>query len=170
MKKVMGSILHSVKVARTIIRYVGYVLLLALTLTLSNAFVACQNHEVKAAADPDLVVESLTWSPENPSKSDTVTISATVKNQGDGKAIISKLYFYVEGSFKEFQYVQSLEAGESITKDFTWVAQQGSHLIKLVIDEENEISESDENNNEKSATISTLTPDLIIQEIIWSPS
>jgi len=118
---------------------------------------------------PDLIIESIGWSPETPSKGDIVTISVTVKNQGSDKALPSRVSFYVDGSFKTFKDVQSMEAGATVTKDFTWTAEQGSHVIKMIIDEENWIPESEETNNEKSITISTLTPDLIIESLAWSP-
>ncbi|MFC1988566.1 CARDB domain-containing protein [Chloroflexota bacterium] len=170
MKEVAENILHSAKVTRPVIHFIGYTLLLALALVAINPLTAWQSPRARAAGESDLIIESITWSPENPSKSDTVTISATVKNQGDDKAIVSQLDFYVDGNFVEFQNVKSLEAGESSTRDFTWLAQQGSHQFRLVIDGENGIAESDESNNEKSAAITTLDPDLTIQEITWSPS
>ncbi len=121
-------------------------------------------------AEPDLVIESITWSPEGPSKGDAVNISAAVKNQGSAMALPSSVKLYVDGSFKEEQHLQNIEAGGVLVKDFTWLAQQGSHLIRMVVDEEDCVSESDENNNEKSVTISPLTPDLIVTSITWSPT
>ncbi|MFC2004624.1 CARDB domain-containing protein [Chloroflexota bacterium] len=123
-----------------------------------------------STARPDLTIESITWSPENPSTGDNVTINVTLSNKGNRKAIASRVTLHVDGYFRDFQYVQSLEVGESVIKDFAWVATQGSHTIKMIVDEENWILESDEDNNEKSVTIPTFLPDLIIETITWSPS
>ncbi|MFC1991555.1 CARDB domain-containing protein [Chloroflexota bacterium] len=171
MKKRVGNILHSDKILGALIFGVGSILLLVLTLTVSSPFIAYQSPKASAAEStgPDLIIESITWSPESPSIDDIVTISVTVKNQGEGKAITSRLTFRVDGSFKVFQYVESLEAGDSVTKEFTWTAGQGYHQIQMIIDEDKTIPESDETNNEKSVTISTLTPDLIIETITWTP-
>ncbi|MFC1918776.1 CARDB domain-containing protein [Chloroflexota bacterium] len=119
--------------------------------------------------EPDLIIESITWSPENPSKGDAVTISIIIKNQGSSQALTSRLDFYVDGNFKNDQGVQSIDAGGSVTSSFTWTAEQGSHTIKVIIDEENWIPENNENNNARSVTISTLAPDLFIQTVTWSP-
>jgi len=118
---------------------------------------------------PDLFIDTVTWSPENPSNDDNVTISVKIVNQGSENALPSQLDFYVDGALKESQAVQNIEADASITKEIKWTAIQGSHTIKLVIDKANWILESDETNNEKSVIISTLTPDLIIESVTWSP-
>ena len=118
---------------------------------------------------PDLIIESITWSPEIPSKDDTVTFSVTVKNQGNGKAGSSRVYFYIDGSSRGYQEVPEIGAGATATKTFTWVAQAGAHAIKAVADGANYITESDETNNEKTITFSPIPPDLIIESITWEP-
>ena len=121
-----------------------------------------------AVLRPDLVIETITWSPEKPSKGDTVTFSVTIKNQGSGKAIRTRVYFYIDGFFKRYEDVQSIDAGGLVTKTFTWHAEAGSHTFRAVADGEEWIPESNENNNEKTVTILTLYPDLFIQAITWS--
>jgi len=118
---------------------------------------------------PDLIIESITSSPEIPSKDDTVTFSVTVKNQGNGKASPSRVYFYIDGSSRGYQDVPEIVAGATATKTFTWVAQAGAHAIKAVADGANYITESDETNNEKTITFSPVPPDLIIETITWLP-
>ncbi len=119
---------------------------------------------------PDLIIASITWSPEDPSIEDTVTFSVKIKNQGDGRASLAHVYFYIDDSSRGYQDVPELEAGAEVTRTFTWKAQTGSHAIKAIVDEENQILESDESNNEKSVNFSTLIPDLIIEGITSSPS
>ena len=118
---------------------------------------------------PDLIVETITWSPEEPSENDTVTFTVTIKNQGSGRTDPSRVYFYIDGSSRGYQEVQEINPGAAVTKTLTWTAQTGSHDIKAVADLNNEIIESDETNNEKSVNIQTLAPDLIVETITWSP-
>ncbi|MFC2071058.1 CARDB domain-containing protein, partial [Chloroflexota bacterium] len=120
-------------------------------------------------AESDLIIESITWSPQNPSKGDTVTISATVKNQGSAMSLPSTVRFYIDGNFRSEQYLDNLGVGGTVGKDFTWIAQQGSHLFRIIADEDDTVAESDETNNEKSVTISSITPDLIVENITWLP-
>lgn len=123
-----------------------------------------------ATALPDLVIESITWSPTNPSIGDTVTFTVTIKNRDTGRGGTSRVYLYIDGSSKGYQEVQEIDANGTITETFSWKAQAGSHDIKAVIDKENWIPETDENNNDKNLTFTaTLLPDLIIETITWSP-
>ena len=118
---------------------------------------------------PDLIIESITWSPENPSKGDTVTFSVKIKNQGTSSASSCRVYFYIDGSSRGYQNVPRIDAGATATKTFTWVAQVGSHAIKAIVDKDDWILESDETNNEKTVNFSTFAPDLIIESITWLP-
>ncbi len=118
---------------------------------------------------PDLVIESITPSVENPSKGDMVTLTVTIRNTGTAKANTSKVHYYVDGSPRLTREIGSILAGDSTTEDFTWIAQYGSHTITLVIDEENWVAENDETNNSRTVTITTLAPDLVIESVTWSP-
>ena len=118
---------------------------------------------------PDLIIEEITWSPENPSTGDIVTFSLTIKNQGDKRTRFSRVYFYIDGFSRGYQDVQRIDADATVINNFTWKVQAGSHVIKAVADGLNHITESDETNNEKAVIYSTLAPDLIIEEITWSP-
>jgi len=118
---------------------------------------------------PDLFIETITWSPGNPSKGDTVTFNVKIKNQGTDRASSSHVYFYIDGSSRGYQEVPAIEAGAAVTRPFTWVAQAGSHTIKAIVDKDGWIIESNDDNNEKTVTFFTLAPDLFIEAITWSP-
>ena len=118
---------------------------------------------------PDLIIESITWSPENPQKSDNVTFTVAIKNQGVSKARSSRIQLYIDGSFKGYQDVPEIDADATATKTFSWIARAGSHTIKAVVDYSDAVTESNETNNEKTVTLSTLPPDFIIETITWSP-
>jgi subtilase family serine protease len=122
-----------------------------------------------STAPPDLVIEQINWSPQNVSKNDTISINATVKNQGTGRADACHLAYFIDGELKSTLQVGALEAGESCNITFSWKATSEKHDIKTVIDYYQNVAESDENNNEKTANLATLVPDLIVTGITWSP-
>ncbi len=130
------------------------------------------NNEKTVTIQPllsDLIVESITWSPEEPSDGDSVTFAVTVKNRGEGKAGSSRVYFYIDDSSRGYQDVPYIVAGGAVTVTFSWIADAGSHTLRAVIDKDNQIAESDEGNNETSVIFQALLPDLIIEEVTWSP-
>ncbi len=120
-------------------------------------------------AAPDLIVEAITWSPASPSIGDKVTFTATIKNQGSGKADDSYVDFYVDDAYSRSTHIDQLNAGASANKTFSWNAAAGSHVLKVVTDTNTRNIESDETNNVKEVTVSTLAPDLVVEDIVWSP-
>lgn len=118
---------------------------------------------------PDLVIESIIPAPENPSKGDIVTLTVTINNTGTTRASTSQINYYVDGSLRLTREIESIQAGDSTTEGFTWIAQYGSHTITMIIDEENWIAENNDANNSRTVTITTLIPDLAIDSVTWSP-
>ncbi|MBA7483916.1 hypothetical protein ES707_19433 [subsurface metagenome] len=105
---------------------------------------------------PDLIIESITWPSGEPSASDNVVFTVTVRNQGDAKARYSSVNYYVDGQYLASGQINSLEPDAETEEIFsTWMSQTGPHTIKVVIDEENQVPESNEVNNEKVVTFST---------------
>ena len=121
----------------------------------------------------DLVVQDITWTPTNPSIGDTITFTATIKNQGNGSSSSSRVYFYLDGSTSHFTYKNfgGLSADATTTVPFTWTAQAGLHTFKAVVDKDNTVTECDETNNEKTISFSaTSLSDLVVQDITWTPT
>jgi subtilase family serine protease len=121
------------------------------------------------ASTPDLIIETVTWSPEIPLIGNTVTFTLTVKNQGSDQAVSSHFAYYIDDAYQTSFYTDPIDAGAAVTKTFTWKAQAGSHVIKVVADNNDEVTESDETNNAKTFAFSVLAPDLIIDTVSWSP-
>jgi subtilase family serine protease len=119
---------------------------------------------------PDLIVDSITWSPANPNTGQTVTFTVTVRNQGGGGASASHVYYFVDGAQKDYDYTSSIAAGAASTQTFTWSAEPGSHVIKAIADYNSAVPESSETNNQKEVTFSMGFPDLIVDSITWSPA
>ena len=122
-----------------------------------------------SALAPDLIIEEITWTPENPSRGDTIAFNILVKNQGTEAVNSSHVYFYLDGASRGFQEVPRLDAGATSNQTFPWLAQAGSHELRAIVDEFDFIKEGDESNNEKTLTFITLAPDLIVETITWSP-
>jgi len=118
---------------------------------------------------PDLIIQSISWSPEEPSRGDSITFSINIKNQGSSKANFSRINFCIDGNSRGYQDVSSIEVGATVTKTYTWVATVGQHDITAIADAGDSVVESNESNNECAVTFSTLPPDLIVEDITWSP-
>ncbi len=118
---------------------------------------------------PDLIVDSITWSPESPSIGDTATFSVAVKNRGNYRAGGSNVDFCIDDYSRGYRFVMGIEPGTTVNQTFTWTALQGSHAVKAFVDILKQVKESDETNNEKTVTYATSAPDLIIDSITWTP-
>lgn len=118
---------------------------------------------------PDLTVESISWSPELPAIGNTVTFTVAVRNQGDSPAAKSRLACFIDENLFNSAWIAGINPGATVMKTFTWKAQAGSHIIKAVIDYDNNVAEIDENNNDKTFAFSVLAPDLVVASIAWLP-
>ncbi len=118
---------------------------------------------------PDLIIQSIQWSPDIPSRGDSVSFIITVKNQGNASSPYTKINFYIDGASRGYQDVPSIDPGGTATKTYKWTALSGTHAIEAVIDEMGNVSESDEGNNHCSMSFLTSPPDLMIEAVTWTP-
>jgi len=58
----------------------------------------------RASDTSDLIIKDITWTPTNPSLGETVTFTATIKNQGNGSSSSSRVYFYFDGSTRPLKF------------------------------------------------------------------
>ena len=123
-----------------------------------------------SALPPDLIVKKISWLPANPSKNDVVTFTANITNQGTGSSDPCQMAYYLDGEYKSTLVVNSLEPAASSNITFTWVAQSEMHEVKVIIDFQNSVTESDEKNNELTASFLTMRPDLIVSDVTWLPA
>ena len=111
---------------------------------------------VSADPLPDLIVQEINYSPNQPESGDYVTFTVTIKNQGSvstGSRVDIELF--VDGSSKGSDTISSLNAGSSTTKNFHWTYTSGTHSIKAIVDNDNDVDESNEFNNELIVSISS---------------
>lgn len=139
---------------------------------------------------PDLIVTDISWNPVSPSAGNSVVFSATIKNQGTGATqagVINGVSFLVDGTQVSWSdnSTDSIAAGASVTVTAnggskgtaSWSAVSGSHTVKAWVDDINRISESNEDNNQYSKTVTVSdggqgggTADLIVTDITSSPA
>ncbi|MDD4859625.1 MAG: CARDB domain-containing protein [Dehalococcoidales bacterium] len=130
------------------------------------------NTEVVTCATlaPDLIVSDINWTPVSPVESDNVTFTVTIKNQGDGRAVYSRVAYMIDGGFVGTAPVPALAAGASVNQTFSWIAAAGLHTVGAIADSGGENIESNENNNQKTKSLAQATADLVVQSITWVPS
>ncbi|AKB56453.1 MULTISPECIES: PGF-pre-PGF domain-containing protein [Methanosarcina] len=108
---------------------------------------------------PDLKIESISLSPEEPHPGENITFTATVKNNGSTAAEKSEIRYDIKGNNESYTGVTSipaLAAGETGTGIFFWTpGTEGQIEVKVTVDSGSIVSESDETNNEftKTATV-----------------
>ena len=114
----------------------------------------------------DLMIENLSFNPENPELGQKVEIIAYVKNQGTGESNSTNLAYFINGNRIGDTEIPKIEAGQSQQVSFSWEPEtEGIVEITAKVDEEESVPETDENNNEKTQSLSiknTGLPDLII--------
>jgi uncharacterized repeat protein (TIGR01451 family) len=137
------------------------------------------------AASPDLIIQSITSSPQTPVINQQVTYTIRVKNQGNGNASEP---FYVDlfiddlpinncndGGIKHWA-VGSLAAGATtdLTYTYSGYSTAGNHSVYAFADTNCYIAESNEGNNILGPIVINVSqgpmPDLIVESITYSPA
>jgi len=128
------------------------------------------------AANPDLQISGLTWSPASPSESSPITLSATVRNAGDRQSAATDVNFYLGSTAVGTAAVGPLAAGASTTVTANIGARDaGSYSANAKVDEDDEIVEKVETNNSftnPTALVVTAvaTSDLVASPVSWTPT
>ncbi len=133
---------------------------------------------IKPVKHPDLIVENISWTPENYTAGTNVRITATIKNIGEGYARDFYTMFYVDGNYLNYygtHHPSTIAPGESINVSATWTAQAGTHVVKVVVDNSayywyrNLVRELNESNNVLEANLTPVEyPDIVIAGVTAS--
>jgi hypothetical protein len=105
---------------------------------------------------PDLVVTSISFSPENPTSAEQVTVTIVIENQGSLGAVEVLWKMFLDGSLA---YVTDppesfIGPGSSITRSLTGgPLSAGDHTFEFFVDADESIAESNEDNNTLSRTL-----------------
>ncbi|MCM4078488.1 discoidin domain-containing protein [Paractinoplanes hotanensis] len=128
-----------------------------------------------AAPNPDLTITGTSASPASPVETDTVTLSATVRNAGGVASAASNVNFYLGTTKVGTATVGALAAGAQATVSAGIGARDaGSYQVVAKVDESNTVIESNEaNNSYTSPAALVVTPvsssDLVASVVSWSP-
>ncbi len=124
----------------------------------------------------DLVVDSLTHAPANPTTLDTMTFTATVRNNGVGPAPATTLMFKIGGETpgapQTLFPVPALGPGDSFTvqrMEQLTVAQ--GYINTATADFSDAVTESSESNNTTTDSyVVTVAPDLVVDSMTNAPA
>ncbi|MFH1652250.1 MAG: CARDB domain-containing protein [Chloroflexota bacterium] len=135
-----------------------------------NLVESAEDNNIKTLHLPpaDLVINSVSWTPESPAAGETVTFTVTVSNQGSGEAGASRATYYVDDAEMSSAEVPGIGPGATETVTFTWTAAVNSPGIRFALDSSDTLAESDETNNEKSFVFAPAVPDLTVSAIDWA--
>ncbi|WP_440945191.1 PGF-pre-PGF domain-containing protein [Methanosarcina sp. T3] len=107
---------------------------------------------------PDLIIEDISWEPENPYENENVTFKVTLKNVGLASSGNCSVKCYLNGDEISFSTVSGLEAGSATSFTFNWVpTSSGSMDLKVVVDSEGQFVEFTEENNEKTGILEVIS-------------
>ena len=124
---------------------------------------------------PDLFIEDIIWSPEDPNEKDVVTIKTIIGNKGKGPSTMSFLTgFYIDNQYMGYVAVNGdIEVGKTAEATFTWVATSGEHVVKVVANDIlDNLKESDKTNNSMTVGLSSTQvtfADVRVNSIAWYP-
>jgi len=106
--------------------------------------------EEEPEGEPDLVITAIAKVPG----SGGYRIGYTVKNQGDSPCASTTSKLYVGAVYKASDSVPALAAGASVSRQFTsWTYDPTNHAVKVVVDANDVVEEEDEDNNDKSVSV-----------------
>lgn len=104
------------------------------------------------APNPDLVVNTVTWTPASPTEVSAITLSATVRNAGTAAAAATTVNFSLAGAVAGSATVGGLAAGGSTTVSFNaGTRPMGSYSVAAVVDPTNTVVEQNDANNSFTA-------------------
>jgi hypothetical protein len=127
------------------------------------------------APNPDLLINSLTWSPTAPIETDAITLTSTVNNNGTAASGPTNVNFYLGGTLVGTGNVGALAAGASTNVSVNIGAKNaGSYAVTAKVDESNAVIELNENNNSytspSSLTVSQVASSDLVGTVSWTPS
>jgi len=116
-----------------------------------------RNFAVSAVLEPDLITQNLQVIGDH-IVGQTLTLRATVKNNGDATAGSSKIRFFMDNISIWLTNTTSLAVNATELKEKTWTATVGNHTFKVCADVFNDVSESNENNNCETKSFTIVQP------------
>jgi len=104
----------------------------------------------------DLLPVSIDTTPYGPEVGDGVTTSAVILNNGTSSSGEFNVTFFVEGAVECVEQNLTLENNTNFTTSCDWIiGEGGTHTIKVAVDLENVVNETDESNNNLTDGVSS---------------
>ncbi|MGW0477984.1 discoidin domain-containing protein [Nonomuraea sp. NPDC003214] len=126
-----------------------------------------------ASANPDLTVTAPTASPAAPVETDTITLSAQVRNAGTAPSAATSVTFSLGDAEAGSADVGPLAPGATATVTAAIGARDaGTYAVTAEVDPGGEIIERDETNNTATANLTVKpvdTADLVAASVAWTP-
>ncbi|QUL57848.1 discoidin domain-containing protein [Paenibacillus tritici] len=127
-----------------------------------------------AAANPDLSITGMSWTPASPVESSTVTLNAVVKNIGNAAAAATTVNFYLNNELAGSAPVAALAAGASATVSLNaGTLTAGTYPLSAKVDEANQIIEQNDNNNSYTNSSPLVVAPVSSSDLVgttsWSP-
>ncbi|MBI3033560.1 hypothetical protein HYY72_00175 [Candidatus Woesearchaeota archaeon] len=131
--------------------------------TNENNNVKTQNLQVSSKTSYDLIPDGMTVSPSNPKNSDSIKVTYWAKNIGNTDITSSFRYgLYVDGVLKDYCTASGRKAGESkYCASDPLSLSAGGHTLKVVVDIDNDIPETREDNNEQTQILHVENADYV---------
>jgi len=118
----------------------------------------------------DLVIESVTYSPQVPLPGENVSFNVTIKNNGEADTGVYLVRYYINNhDFRDIA-VPSLTATNSTVVGFDWHVKTGATDVLIIVDYTNTVIEQNESNNRLALTLSDVVhPDLAFNSVTLEP-
>ncbi|HEY3479643.1 MAG TPA: discoidin domain-containing protein, partial [Streptomyces sp.] len=127
------------------------------------------------APNPDLTISDVSWSPQNPVETDTITASATVRNAGTAASGATNVNLYLGATKVGTANVGALAAGASTTVSANiGTRDAGSYQLTAKVDEANAVIEQNEANNSYTGStalvVSPVQSSDLVAATAWGPN
>jgi hypothetical protein len=95
-----------------------------------------------------------------------IAVRAVISNAGPSPAGEFRVAYLVDGKESGSESVSGLAVRETRDVSWEWTAVKGKHVLRIVLDPDAKVKESDESNNEGSAAVEVVSPPRAF-EIPW---
>ncbi len=116
-----------------------------------------------AVLPADLAVTNISWTPQTPGDGDIVLVTANITNRGLGHVLTDfNVRFYLNGTLVKTITVHGLLAGYYVLVTAPITVVGGIDEVRVVVDEEEKVYDSNRDDNSLVQYITVLKPDLLV--------
>ncbi|MBJ6361710.1 discoidin domain-containing protein [Paenibacillus sp. GCM10012307] len=126
------------------------------------------------AANPDLTITDISWSPASPNENSSITLNATVKNIGNAASPATTVNFYLNQSLAGTASVSALNAGASANVSVNAGSKSAaSYTVSAKVDENGTIIEQNKANNNythsSQLVVAPVASSDLVGTLSWTP-